>query len=412
MKTIFIVNQFANTPDLPGHTRQFELAIGLQKKGWNVEVFSSDFNLSERIFKKLNQFQLFKFELIKRINWFWIRVLPYKKNNIFRYLNIFSFCINVSLLLIYRILENKINPNNKIVILASSPQLPATFFCLLIAKLFGVPFLSEIRDLWPQVLIDLGGKSPNSLLIRFLSFLEKKIYELSNHVIVLAKGSIEYVKERGAKNISFLPNGSDLKHFKYYDLNPEKNGFSNKRPFTLIYYGAHGEANGLENIIEAGKKLKNKPIKFILVGDGPEKISLIKKSINLENIVFLPTISKEKMPELISKCDAVIITLKDIPLFKYGVSPNKLYDAYAIGRPVISNVGGYIGEEINHYKIGFDAYSKSQNLLSDSITKLMNISKEERQKMSKRARELAEKTYSREIIVSKYDSLLNKYISK
>ena len=118
------------------------------------------------------------------------------------------------------------------------------------------------------------------------------------------------------------------------------------------------------------------------------------------------------MPKIIAKCDAVIITLKDIPLFKYGVSPNKLYDAYAVGRPVISNIGGYIGNEIKYHNIGFDAYSKNKNLLADSIIKLMNLSKEDRQKMSKRARKLAEKKYSRDIILSEYNSLLNKYITE
>ncbi len=412
MKTIFIINQFANTPELPGHTRQYELAKGLQKKGWHVEVFASDFNLSERVFRKLNQFQLFKLEFIKRINWFWIRVLPYKRNNFLRYLNIISFCLNLTLILIYRVIKNRAKPKNKLIILASSPQLPATFFCLIIARIFGVPFVSEVRDLWPQVLIDLGGKSPKSFLIRFLSLLEKTIYEYSNHIIVLAKGSIEYVKKRGAKRVSFLPNGSDLEYFKYHKLNPEKNGFSKKRPFTLMYYGSHGEANGLDKIIDAAKKLKNKPVKFILIGDGPEKKFLLKKSVNLENIVFLKTKSKKKMPKLISKCDAVIITLKDIPLFKYGVSPNKLYDAYAIGRPVISNIGGYIGEEITRHNIGFDDYSKNNNLLADSIIKLMNLSRKERVKMSERARKLAENNYSRKIILSKYDELLNEYICR
>ena len=111
-------------------------------------------------------------------------------------------------------------------------------------------------------------------------------------------------------------------------------------------------------------------------------------------------------------------SLQDVPLAVSSFSGDDLLEQQIEGINDMQlfvpglRFGGYIGEEISHYKIGFDAYSKSQNLLSDSITKLMNISKEERQKMSKRARELAEKTYSREIIVSKYDSLLNKYISK
>lgn len=411
-KKVLIINQFANTPDLPGHTRQFELAKGLQKKGWLIDVFASDFNLSERRFKKLKKFELFKCENFQKINWIWLRVHPYKRNNIYRYINIFSFCFNILFILFFKIIEEKYINKNKLIIIASSPQLPASFICLLIAKIFDVPFLSEIRDLWPQVLIDLGGKSRKSFLIRFLFWIEKIIYSCSEHVIVLAKGSIKYVKKKGAKKVSYLPNGSDLNHFKFRKLIPEKHKFDNDRPFKLVYYGSHGEANALDCIIEAAKLLQKKPIKFILIGDGPKKIELLKNSINLKNINFLPPIPKEEMPKFISKADAILLTLKDIPLFKYAVSPNKLYDAYAIGRPVITNIGGDIGKEIEKYKIGFNAKSENGDSLAKAIINLMNLSRLEREDMSKRARSLAENKYSREIIVSKYNDILNKYISQ
>ena len=408
-KKILIINQFANTPDLPGHTRQYEIAKGLNDKGWNVDVFASDFNLSERRFKKLDKFEFYKYELYKKVNWFWIRVSPYNKNDIFRYFNIISFCINLFLILLIKVLKKLIS-RHKLVIISSSPQLPATLIALIIAKLFSVPFVSEIRDLWPQVLIDLGGKRKNSLFIKFLLFIEKTIYLYSDHVIVLAEGSIGHVKEKGAKNISFLPNGSDLNFFKYYDLMPENKTFSNLRTFNLIYYGAHGKANALDTVIDAAKMLKDKPIKFTLMGDGTEKKSLIKKSSNMGNINFLDPKSKKEMALIISKFDAVIITLQDIPLFKYGVSPNKLYDAYAIGRPVISNIGGSIAREIAEKNIGINAKPNDAKSLAKSITELMNLSRSERKEMSKRARLLAETKYSRKIIVSNYNKILNKLI--
>lgn len=409
-KKVFIINQFANTPDLPGHTRQYDISKGLALKGWLVDVFASDFNLSERNFKKLRNFEIVRSEVFKNIKWYWLRVLPYKKNNIFRYLNIFSFCLNLFLILTIKVIHEKLIKKNKLIIIGSSPQLPSLIICLLISKIFSIPFLSEIRDLWPQVLVDLGGNNQKSLFIRFLSLLEKIIYKYSKHIIVLAKGSINYVKERGGKNISFLPNGSDLNKFKFYKLNPEDKDFSYERPFTLTYYGTHGEANGLNCIIEAAKLLKDRPIKFLLLGDGPTKNILIKNALDLKNIIFLSPISKHKMPEFISQSDAVIITLKNIPLFKYGVSPNKLYDAYAIGRPIISNIGGDIGKEIDKYGIGFNSESEDAESLAKSIINLMNLPRKKREEMSKKARYLAETKYSREIIVSEYNKILNKYI--
>ena len=92
---IWIINQFANTPDLPGHTRQYEIAKYLSANGWKVSVFSSDFNLSKRKFTKLNNFQLIKKTRIEKIRWNWLRVTSYKFNNWKRYLNLLSFCLNL-----------------------------------------------------------------------------------------------------------------------------------------------------------------------------------------------------------------------------------------------------------------------------------------------------------------------------
>ena len=410
MKTVFIINQFANTPDLPGHTRQYEVAKGLEKSGWVVDVFSSDFNLSERRFKKLRNLELIKYEFIQNINWYWIRVLPYKKNNFFRYLNIISFCINLFFILTIKVFMKKLNKNNKLIILASSPQLPATFICLIISKIFSIPFVAEIRDLWPQVLIDLGGKNPKSFLIKTLSLIESFIYSKSKHLVVLSEGAINYVKKKGAKKVSFLPNGSDLEIFKYCKLKKENIKFSKERPFKVLYCGTHGEANDLIRIVEAAELLHSEPVKFILVGDGPTKNMLLKKSAHLKNIIFLSPKPKKEIPNLIANSDAMLLTLKDIPLFKYGVSPNKLYDSYAIGRPVINNVGGIIAKEINSYKIGINAIPEDSKSLSESILYLMNLTRNDREKMSIQARLLAEKKYSRKIINNKYNRILNLYL--
>ena len=147
-----------------------------------------------------------------------------------------------------------------------------------------------------------------------------------------------------------------------------------------------------------------------MVGDGPTKNMLLKKSAHLKNIIFLSPKPKKEIPNLIANSDAMLLTLKDIPLFKYGVSPNKLYDSYAIGRPVINNVGGIIAKEINSYKIGINAIPEDSKSLSESILYLMNLTRNDREKMSIQARLLAEKIYSRKIINNKYNRILNLYI--
>ena len=213
--------------------------------------------------------------------------------------------------------------------MASSPQLPAAFVSYLLASFFKIPFIFEVRDLWPQILIDLGGKNKDNLIIKLLFIIEKILYKKSNLVVVLSKGSEKYAQAKGSINTIWLPNGPDLSKFRRSPLPEHKEGFTKERPFLIIYAGTHGEANGLENIINTAKYLDKDPVKFMLVGDGPEKKILKKKAGNLKNIELKSTVPQSRF-ELV-KADAVIHSLKKVKLFEYGVSPNKLYDAYAIG---------------------------------------------------------------------------------
>ena len=406
MSLIWIINQFANTPDLAGHTRQYEISKYLVQKNWKVELFASDFNLSERKFKKLTKNQLLKTEKINGIKWNWLRVISYKKNDIKRILNMLSFCFNLSFIFLTKLI---IKRNEVKIIYASSPQLPAAFVSLVFAKMLKIPFFFEVRDLWPQVLIDQTGVNNQNFLIKILKILEKKLYKYSDEIIVLSKNSIDYIKTRGGSNITWLPNGPDLTNFSFSELPYEGNGFNSERPFTIIYTGTHGESNDLINVVKAAELIQELPILFIFVGDGPEKNKLINISKKLNNIKFFDPIPKYKIPSFIANSDAVLISLKDVLVFKYGISPNKLYDAYAIGRPVITTIEGAINDEVNAYNLGVTCIAENPKLLAKSIKVLFDLPREKRSQMGKRARKLAEEIYSREIINKKLHNLLKKY---
>ena len=406
MKRLWLINQFANTPDMPGHTRQYDIGKGLRGYGWKINIISSDYNLSERKFKKLKSFQLQKKEIIDNCIWLWLRVIPYKKNNWKRILNMISFCIHLVIYLVPIFLYHKIFSNCENIIYVSSPQLPAAYVSLLIAKAFKVPFILEIRDLWPQVLIEQGNKKKDSKIVKLFLWIEKELYKNANKIIILSKGSEIHIKNKGGKNIFWLPNGPDLKKVRFQELPKENKRFDKNRPFRILYSGAHGDANDLINIINAAKILKNEPIVFYLYGDGTEKKKLIKISSNLNNIFFYNPVPKSEIFSKIKKCDAMIISLKDVPVFKYGVSPNKLYDAYAIGRPVISTVKGLVNEEITKYRLGVTADPNNPKSLAKIIKDLSLLPRKDREKMGIRARKLAENLYDRNKIIDNLNAIL------
>ena len=393
MKRIWIVNQFANTPDVPGHTRQYEYGQHLAKLGYKVTVFASDYNLTERRYRRLRFPQLWIGERMDLLLWRWLFASPYQRNDWRRHLNLLTFCVSL-------VLQMLLLPKPDVVI-GSSPQLPATWVAMRIAKLRGAQFICEIRDLWPQVLIDLGGHPPNSILVRILQRLESSLYRNSDRVIVLAKGSVEYVRQRGARHVSHLPNGPDLASTTT-DLTAAqaKELFSVDRGrFCLMYTGAHGEANALDGLIDAARLLEEQvPGRFqiLLVGDGPEKERLQSLARGVPSIEFREPVAKRDIPGLLAAADGLILTLRDVPLFKYGVSPNKLYDYYAATRPVVVSVGGAVNDEVERLGLGFTADPDSPRQLANAIIKLSVLSPHEREGMGARALQLARDVYCRQ----------------
>lgn len=407
MPRLWLINQFANTPELPGHTRQYEVAAGLVGFGWQVAVFSSDFNLTQRQYRRLRFPQLWSSERPAGIRWTWLWVFPYRRNNWKRQLNMLSFCVHLALRLGPAAVLGRLIGGAPDVILASSPQLPAAFTCLWIARLSGIPFVLEVRDLWPQVLIDQGGKSPRSPLVRLLGWMERQLYRQASTVVVLAKGSEAYVRERGAGHTAWLPNGPDLELFVPRPL-PDNSGV-----FTVLYAGAHGDANALENVIAATRLLEaqDASVRFRFVGDGPEKQALMQLSQDLQSVSFEQPLPKAQIPSLMAEADAILLSLRDAPLFRYGVSPNKLYDAYALGRPVITTVAGAINAEVEEHRLGVTAPPGDPQALAAAILHLAHTPHTERVAMAERAIQLAQSTYSRQRVNAEYNALLHGVIA-
>jgi glycosyltransferase involved in cell wall biosynthesis len=184
--------------------------------------------------------------------------------------------------------------------------------------------------------------------------------------------------------------------------------------FVVLYAGAHGDANGLEHVIEAARLLERRHpgcFCFQFVGDGPEKPALQQQASGLASVVFEPPIPKQSVPARMAMADAVLLSLKDVPLFRYGVSPNKLYDAYALGRPVITTVPGAIQLEVEENLLGVTALPGNAEHLASAVADLAALPRSEREAMGRRARQLAERTYSRQRVNDRYDSLLRQVMT-
>lgn len=336
---IWIFNHYAVGPNSNGITRHFDLAKELVKLGHRVTIFASSFNHQKRLEEKeYKRKELFKKEVYNNVNFYWIKTTPYKKNDIKRIKNMLSYTVRA----FFTVKKVEETPD---IVIGSLMHPLAALLGYYVANKYKAKFYFEERDLWPQSLIDLGKVSPQNPLVKILSKLELFLYKKADKIIVLFDKAPNYVVSRGidSKKVIYLPNGISLERYKSNNGNlPEElqKVFANYQDkFLIVYTGAHSLANYLEAVLDIALMVQKRTnnIQFLLIGDGPAKNLLIKKATmeGIKNVKFLPPVEKEYIPSLLKRADAGIIALKNLEVYKWGISLNKMYDYMAAGLPII-----------------------------------------------------------------------------
>lgn len=405
MSEIWWVNQYAITPDLPGGTRHYDFGVELAKRGHRVKIFASDLSLSLRKRTKLRPDQLFSIEERDGVQFVWIASAEYQRNDWRRAWNMLSFSLN--LLRVARTLAVDARPD---VIIGSSPHPFGALAATRIARNTGARFYLELRDLWPQALVDMGGLRESHPAVRLMRGIEQYLYAQAEKFIILAQGSERYLRDRGveASRIVFVPNGVHLGHFSpREDRNASRKRFGFTQ-FTIVYAGAHGPANALGTIIAAARLVKDLPIEFVLVGDGPAKQELERRAIDVgtSNVRFLPPVAKGDIPDLLSAADAAIITLKNAAAFAYGISPNKLFDYMAAARPIVCAVPGDMARMVQEAGAGIAVPPEDPEALARAVRDLVSLPADVRQSFGEQGRAYLAERFSRERLVDRLVEVL------
>ncbi|MDI6704130.1 MAG: glycosyltransferase family 4 protein, partial [bacterium] len=373
----------------------------LSRKGHKVTIIACMFHHLERaIPSRFRGKKLFE-EEIDKVKILWVYSHPYSKNDIWRVINFVDFGIR-SFLVGLRL------PHQDIV-LASSPHLITGISGYLLSTIKRSHFVFEVRDLWPETLIVLGGLK-NKPLIWLLEKVERFLYDKARRIIVLTKGIEEKIlqKKIPPEKISFIPNGIDLESFveiEGREVTRERYNFTDK--FICMYAGAHGQANALDVIIQTAKILRNYPeIFLVLLGDGPEKDRLmdLARKANLTNVIFKNPVSKKKIPDLLASSDVTIATLAKVELFK-GARPNKLFDYMASGRPLICAIWGEASRVVEEAEAGICVEPENPQAMAEAILRLYN-NPELRKRLGQNGRRYIFSNCSREVLASQIENIL------
>lgn len=282
------------------------------------------------------------------------------------------------------------------------------------AKHLGVPFVFEVRDLWPELPIAMGIVK-NPIIKWYLRRLERQIYGAADWINALAPGMKEGICRTGycAERVSVIPNASDLEVFQPSSEPLTDDRFGSQDEFRLVFTGAHGLANGLHAVLDAIAELKRRGergVRFIFVGDGNQKQGLMQRSKQealAPWISWVSPVSKNELAAILPRFDVGLMILKDIPAFYYGTSPNKFFDYIASGLPVLNNYPGWLADMITENDCGKVVPPGDAVAFADAVLQ-MRDNRAQLPAMGRNARALAESQFSRDNLGRQFVTLIER----
>lgn len=297
---------------------------------------------------------------------------------------------------------------------ATSTPLTVGFIAMKIKSWFKIPYVFEVRDLWPEFPIQIGAIK-NKLAIKYLKNLEKRIYFHSEFVVALSPGMQQGVVATGfpVEKTAMIPNMSKPDNFYPHEPDREvaaKFGIDLDK-FNVIHFGSMGRANGLEYIVTTAKICAERgadDIRFIFLGSGTTEPVLRRmvEENHLENVSFFPKHNLFIVSEVVNCCDASITSFRNLPILQTN-SPNKLFDSLSAGKPIIVNSAGWTKDLVESEHCGFYVDPEKPEELAAKLIEIKD-DKELLAEWGANARRLSLEKYDQKLLTAQVADVLEK----
>ena len=398
---IWIVNHYADPPDGLA-TRSFDLAKRWVETGHPTTIFVC--NVSHYHLKPVRRIpfpKLWLDEVNDGVHMVWLRSPAYKRNDWRRVFNMVTFS---SLAVVAGIFRRQ-GPD---VVIGVSVHPLAGLAGWVIAKLRGARFFFEVTDLWPETLIEFGMLSRSSRRARYMRRLEAFLFKHSERIVMLWRHTDEYVESQGVsrQRIAWIPHGVELSRYESLDAYTGEA----HNPFKVVFLGGFVSANALDMIVTAAAELKQRgrrDIRLLLIGSGQDRESIMSlaRRLELDNVEFPTAVPKAEIWRAMALADAFIYGLRDIPLYRFGISLNKLADYLASGRPIIF-FGRSSYDPVAEAQAGFSVPPGDPVAIADAIEKMVALTPAERKEMGWRGREYLMANHNIPSLAERYIGIL------
>lgn len=401
---VWFVNHFAVPPTQAGGTRHYALARALQAHGIHVTLIISSVNNLTRAEQAQSE-KVYRLEEIEGVPFMVLQSTSYDRKTSSRLRNMLSFAWHVA-----RGGWTDEMPRPDVVV-GSTPSLFAALAAWRLARKWRVPFVLEVRDIWPQTLIDLGNYSPTHPGVKVLGRIESFLYRAADHIVTLLPFADRHIAMRGGERekVTWVPNGVDLAATAPPSTQPVRD---RSAPFRVVYAGAHGLANALDAVLDAAALLQARHgdrFTFIFYGDGHEKPRLQQRAQTegLHNVRFEAPVPKREVPRYLGEADALIVNMNSGNLYRFGISFNKLYDYLAAGRPIVFGADS-ANNPVEEAEAGLSVAANDAAAMAEALERLAALPDEAREQMGRCGRAFVEEHHDASKLALRLADVLRK----
>ncbi|HKD79598.1 MAG TPA: glycosyltransferase family 4 protein [Candidatus Angelobacter sp.] len=396
---MWLINHYAFPPTEPGGTRHYSHARELIRRGHEVQIVACTFHHLKHQQMLIVRNGHWQRQVLNGVPFTWISACSYQSNSFSRIRNMFEFSGRL-----WRGEWARGLPRPDL-ILGSSPHPFAAFAAAGLASKYRVPFVLEIRDLWPYVLAEVGGYSPWHPFLKLVDITMRYLYGKADRIIMFSRHSVDLLARYGAdpNKIVWIPNGVDL------TMNPQPRPAPRNGQFTVTYLGAHNQWNSLDAVLDAavilqGEGVKNVVINF--VGDGVEKTRLRERARkeSIANVRFEDPVPKNQVPRVLHQSNAFIINNRRDGISRNWTSFQKIYDYLAAGRPVIFG-SCTENDPVREAAAGISVEADQPRQLAGAIKFLASQPAETLAEYGARGRRYVEEKYSIPTLVDRFEAL-------
>lgn len=397
---------FLSAYDQPkGHSsRTYDYAMELAELGHRVTIFTNSYSHFTHE-EHLESDETWREEMVGPVSVIWLRTPHYSDNGWRRGANMLCNAWRA-----YAVGGRRRESPN--VVIGPSVPMFTGFAAYMLARRRNAAFCFEVRDIWPQALIDLGVISERSFSARAFRWLEVFLYSRADRISAVLPLTYSHVEKAGVSGdkVTWIPNGVNLRRF----ANTRSYDGGKVDEIAAMYVGGFSVTHSVETILHAARLLQEEGetgVRFIVVGGGRDRVSCEDEAgrLGLNRVRFVDVVPKDDVPGLQEQADVLIASVKDTPVYQFGINSNKIYDYLASGRPIIF-AGNAPNDPVVEASAGISVPPEDPRAMANALLEMLRMPPTKRQELGENGRRYAEEHFDTKKLARRMELMLTQAV--